>query len=144
MFTSFRHIRSLKRYRRIITVLTRHGFGSALEFLQVDHRLSLPRRLLKQKPASRLSPAEHLRLSLEELGPTFVKLGQILSTRPDLVPPNFITELAKLRDTVPPAPWEDVQALLAEEWEQEHDQIFASIEPSPIAAASLAQVYAAT
>ncbi len=144
MFTSFRNIRSLNRYRRIATVLARHGFGSVLEFIQIDHRLSLPRRLLKQAPASRLSPAEHLRLALEELGPTFVKLGQILSTRPDLIPPNFITELAKLRDTVPPAPWEDVQAMLIEEWGQENDQVFASIEPSPIAAASLAQVHTAT
>ena len=144
MFTSFRYIRNLNRYRRIVTVLALHGFGSILEFLQVDHRLSLPRRLLKQETAPRLSPAEHLRLALEELGPTFVKLGQILSTRPDLIPPNFITELAKLRDTVPPAPWEDVQALLAEEWGQEHNQIFANLEPSPIAAASLAQVHIAT
>ena len=144
MLTSFRHIRNLNRYRRIVTVLARHGFGSVLEFIQIDRRLSLPRRLLKQEPASRLSPAEHLRLSLEELGPTFVKLGQIISTRPDLVPPHFITELAKLRDTVPPAPWEDVQALLTEEWGQENGQIFASIEPIPIAAASLAQVHAAT
>jgi ubiquinone biosynthesis protein len=144
MFKSLRHIRSLKRYRRIVSVLARHGFGSALEFLQIDRHLSLPRRLLKQEPASRLSPSEHLRLALEELGPTFVKLGQILSTRPDLIPPNFIVELAKLRDTVPPAPWEDVQDLLAEEWGQGHDQAFANIEPCPIAAASLAQVHAAT
>lgn len=144
MFTSFSHIRNLKRYRRIVTVLARHGFGSVLEFIQIDRRLSLPRRLLKQEPASRLSLAEHLRLALEELGPTFVKLGQILSTRPDLIPPNFIAELAKLRDTVPPAPWEDVQALLTEEWEQEHNQMLASIEPIPIAAASLAQVHSAT
>jgi ubiquinone biosynthesis protein len=134
----------LKRYRRILTVLARHGFGSALEYLQVDRYISLPRRMLKQDPASRLSPAEHLRLALEELGPTFIKLGQILSTRPDLIPPNFITELAKLRDTVPPEPWEDMQALLAEEWGQEHDQAFADIETTPIAAASLAQVHAAT
>jgi len=144
MFKSLRHIRSLKRYRRIVSVLVRHGFGSALEFLQVDRRLSLPRRLMKQDPASLLSPAEHLRLALEELGPTFVKLGQILSTRPDLIPPNFIAELAKLRDTVPPAPWEEVQALMFEEWGQEHDQAFMNIEPHPIAAASLAQVHAAT
>lgn len=144
MFTSFRHIRNLNRYRRIVTVLARHGFGSALEYLRVDQRISIPRRLLKQEPASRLSPSEHLRLALEELGPTFVKLGQILSTRPDLIPPNFIVELAKLRDTVPPESWEDMQTLLAEEWGQEHDQAFANIETSPLAAASLAQVHAAT
>ncbi len=144
MFTSLRHIRSLKRYRRIVTVLARHGFGSVLEYLQVDRHLSLPRRLLIQNPASRLSPAERLRMALEELGPTFVKLGQILSTRPDLIPPNFIAELTKLRDAVPPAPWEEVQALLTEDWGREHDHIFENIEPNPIAAASLAQVHAAT
>jgi len=144
MFTSLHHIRNLKRYRRIVSVLARHGFGSTLESLRLDHRLSLPRRLLKQEPATRFSPAEHMRQALEELGPTFVKLGQILSTRPDLIPPNFITELAKLRDTVPPAPWEDVQALIAEEWGQEHDHAFANMDPQPIGAASLAQVHAAT
>ena len=144
MFASFRRTHKRSRYRRIVSVLARHGFGSVLELIQVDHRLSLPRRLLKQEPASRLSPAEHLRLALEELGPTFVKLGQILSTRPDLIPPDFIAELAKLRDTVPPAPWEEVQVLLSEEWGQEHDHAFVRIEPHPIAAASLAQVHAAT
>ncbi len=87
--------------------------------------------------------ALHLRLALEELGPTFVKLGQILSTRPDLLPPAYIAELSKLQDAVPPTAWDAVQALLERELGREVVQVFAELDPTPIAAASLAQVYAA-
>jgi ubiquinone biosynthesis protein len=80
----------LKRYREIVSVLARHGFGSFLADVHIERRVSLPPRLLKQVENSNISPAEHLRLALEELGPTFVKLGQILSTRPDILPPDFI------------------------------------------------------
>jgi len=87
--------------------------------------------------------ALHLRLALEELGPTFVKLGQILSTRPDLLPPAYIAELSKLQDAVPPTAWDAVRALLEQELGREVVQVFAELDPMPIAAASLAQVYAA-
>jgi ubiquinone biosynthesis protein len=144
MLAHFRRVRNLSRYRRILSVLARHGFGSVLESLQMDRYFSLPRRLLKQEPVPQYSPAEHLRLAMEELGPTFVKLGQILSTRPDLLPPEFIQELSKLQDTVPPAPWEAVHALITDELGKEPEQLFAEIDPTPIAAASLAQVHPAT
>lgn len=93
----------LKRYREIVSVLVRHGFGSFLADVQLEHRISLSSRLLKQADNSNVSPAEHLRLALEELGPTFIKLGQNLTTRPDILPPEFIKELSKLKDSVPPA-----------------------------------------
>ncbi len=144
MYTSLPRVPNLKRYRCIAMVLARHGFGSFLERLQLTRRISLPRTLLKQAVATRLSPAEHLRLALEELGPTFVKLGQILSTRPDLIPPDFIVELSKLTDAVPPAAWEDVRSVLRVEFGDEPEQIFAYIDPVPLAAASLSQVHAAT
>jgi len=124
MFASFRRLRNLSRYRRIVSVLSRHGFGSLLETMRIDRHLGLPRRIFRQKPETRLALPEHLRLALEELGPTFVKMGQILSTRPDLLPPEFITELSKLQDTVPPAHWEEVRSVIAEELAGKPEQIF--------------------
>jgi ubiquinone biosynthesis protein len=85
-----------------------------------------------------------MRLVLEELGPTFIKLGQVLSTRPDLLPPAYITELTKLQDTVPPAEWELIRAQVEAELGAPLEQRFSTFEPIPIAAASLAQVHAAT
>ncbi len=145
MFAPLRRLRHLPRYRRIVGVLARHGFGSVLESLQVHERLHLPRRFLHPAPTGvGLSPAEHLRLALEELGPTFIKLGQILSTRPDLLPPDYITELSKLQDTAPPLPWDAVRQVIADAWGCPPEERLAAIETVPLAAASLAQVHAAT
>jgi len=139
-------IRNLRRYREILGVFLRHGFGFAVDFLGLQSRPL--RRILRHKrsepiPSSAEDLAEHFRLALEELGPTFVKIGQILSTRPDLLPPVYITELTKLQDSVPPAPWEEVRSVLIQELGCEPEQIFIELDPEPIAAASLAQVYAA-
>lgn len=144
MLTQFRRARNIRRFNKIITVLARHGFGSFLEYLQVGRYLPLAPRIFKQKAEpNHLSPAEHFRLALEELGPTFIKLGQILSTRPDIFPPQFIVELSKLQDKVPPTPWEAVHALLEGEYSCEPEKIFAEIDPLPLGSASLAQVHAA-
>ncbi len=144
MFTTVRRVHNLPRYRQIITVFARHGFGAVLEQMGVERALLAPARLFrKDHEWERLTPAQHFRLALEELGPTFIKLGQIISTRPDLLPPDFIEELSKLQDSAPPIPWEKVEAQLSAAWNQPWSDLFASIDSEPLAAASLAQVHAA-
>ncbi|MEW5957960.1 MAG: AarF/ABC1/UbiB kinase family protein [Chloroflexota bacterium] len=138
--------RHLRRYRQIAEVLIGHGFGAILAQLDLDHHLDLPRRLLRRPldKETEITPAEHVRLALEELGPTFIKFGQILSTRPDLLPPAYLAELGRLQDQVPPEPWAQVKALLEEELAASLEQLFTTFDPAPFAAASLAQVHAAT
>jgi ubiquinone biosynthesis protein len=141
-----RSVRHLQRYREIIRVFIRHGFGELVDTLELLPYLSLPRRLLRggKPPPSRLGVPQRMRLVLEELGPTFIKLGQVLSTRPDLLPTAYITELAKLQDTVPPEPWTLIRAQIDTEMGRPLEDLFADFEPVPIAAASLSQVHSAT
>ncbi len=141
-----RSVRHIQRYHEIVQVFARHGFAELIDLLELQPYLSLPRRLLRRwrKDVSPLGAPRRLRLALEELGPTFVKLGQVLSTRPDLVPPAYIAELVKLQDTVPPAEWETVKAHIESELGSSLEESFAAFEPTPIAAASLSQVHAAT
>jgi len=138
-----RRVRHLRRYREIAQILLRHGFGELVELVE---RLPYPRRLLRRFRPSvpRLGTPRRLRMALEELGPTFIKLGQVLSTRPDLLPPDFIAELSRLRDDVPPGPWEPVQEEIEEELGAPLEDLFAAFDPQPLAAASLAQVHPAT
>lgn len=143
MLSLTRRVRSLRRYRQVVTVLARHGFGSALEYLQVDRRLSLPPGSLQNGSESQLSPAEHLRTALEELGPTYVKLGQILSTRPDLLPPALSSELRKLQSEVPPNDWSEMKGVIESGLDRPIEDVFSFVEPQPIGAASLSQVHAA-
>jgi ubiquinone biosynthesis protein len=137
--------RYLRRYRRIAEVLVRHGFGAIVAQLGLDQALDLRRRLAPapEQPVTRRTAAVHLREAIEDLGPTFIKLGQIGSTRPDMFPPEFIDELASLQDNVPPAPWEEIQAVIVEELGRPLDELFLVVDPTPIASASLGQVYAA-
>ena len=133
--------RHLGRYRKIAEVLARHGFGAIVAQLGIDPTFGLSRR--QPEPVTRRSAAVHLRQALEELGPTFIKFGQIASTRPEIMPPAFLAELSNLHDNVPPAPWDEVQELIESELGAPLQQLFLAIDPEPIAAASLAQVYAA-
>jgi len=141
-----RNIRSIRRSRLIGRVLIKYGFDQILELMNLSHLVARGRRFLKRNEAviAQLSPAERLRLALEELGPTFVKLGQVLSTRGDLIPQAYIRELAKLQDMAPSFPFEQVTAQIAAELGQETETLFALLDPTPLAAASIAQVHAAT
>ncbi len=90
------------------------------------------------------SAPEQLRRALEELGPIFIKFGQVLSTRPDMIPEAITTELARLQDDVEPFPWSQARALIEEQLDEPLENVFAEVDPEPLASASIAQVHAAT
>ncbi len=139
--TITRPIRHLQRYRQILVVFTRHGFGFALAHLPTEP-LWL-RDLYPYPKQDRASLPFHFRQALEELGPAFVKLGQVLSTRPDLLPPDYIIELSKLQDEVQPVGWPEIEQVLTRELDQPLDDVFEEINTRPLASASLAQVHLA-
>jgi ubiquinone biosynthesis protein len=140
---SFPLVSQRKRYREIISTFIRHGFSSELTKFQINNSI-FPLSRTKKNQFSAITPAEHFRLALEELGPTFIKIGQILTTRPDLLGAEYIRELTKLQDSVSPGPWENVYCLLVEELGGRPEEVFSFIDPVPLAAASLAQVHHAT
>lgn len=138
-----RNIRAVRRYRQIIGVLIKYGFEHLLEYLNLSQFVARGRKLFRREESmlARFSPAERMRLALEELGPTFVKLGQLLSTRPDIIPRNFLLEFAKLQDQVAPFPLDDVRGQIRAELGGEAEEFFSFFDPHPIAAASIAQVH---
>jgi ubiquinone biosynthesis protein len=140
---TFRHLR---RYQQIGRILTRYGFGHVLTQLGIGRAITPGLEKLRFSSSERLraTPAERVRMVVEELGPTFIKLGQILSTRSDILPPEFTQELEKLQDTVPPTDFSLIQAQVEKELQQPIDVVFPSFEPEPVASASLGQVHFAT
>jgi len=140
-----RNIRSIRRYWNIVRVLSKYGFNHILEMLGLTDMVVRSRRMLRVKSPNlaRLTAAERMRMALEELGPTFIKLGQILSTRPDVVPHSFVKEFEKLQDDVPSFSFEEVLSQVAGELGGPASAFFAEIEPQPLAAASIAQVHRA-
>jgi len=141
--------RSIGRLSEIAQVMARHGFGYFLE----AHRLSdlLPGRSADARLTNGASAqgassvrGQHLRDVLDELGPTFVKFGQLLSTRPDVVPPDIVLELRALQDDVRPFPFEDVRRVVEAELGNSLERLFVEFDPVPVAAASIGQVHAAT
>src|SRR5436309_1116732 len=139
--------RSLGRLSEIAQVMVRHGFGYFLEAHKLTDLLpgrSAEARLAAAHVDGSSARGQHLRELLDELGPTFVKFGQLLSTRPDVVPPDIIAELRSLQDDVRPFPFSDVERTIAEELDQPIERLFIEFEEKPLAAASIGQVHRAT
>jgi len=141
-----RTYRNLNRYRQILAVLFKYGFDDIVELLKIDQYIEIGLQVISRnrgERVERLSRAVRVRMAIEELGPTYIKMGQILSTRPDLVPVDFVRELAKLQDKVPAFPFADVRRIIYEETGRPADDLFDQLDPEPLASASIGQVHRA-
>jgi ubiquinone biosynthesis protein len=138
--------RTLGRLSEIAQVMVRHGFGYFLEAHKLTDLLpgrSAEARLAATSANGASARGQHLRELLDELGPTFVKFGQLLSTRPDVVPPDIIAELRGLQDDVRPFPFEQAERVIEEELGNSIERLFLEFEREPVAAASIGQVHRA-
>ncbi len=143
-FNPGRAIKHLQRYRQVVSILTRYGFGEFFTQLRVWENLQIEKKVLhRQHEFAHIPTSQRLRMALEELGPTFVKLGQMLSTRPDLLSQEYIHELEKLQNKVAPVPTETIKKIIETELKRPLTQIFEWFDDTPLAAASLAQVHRA-
>lgn len=138
-----KRIRHFQRYRDIVASFSRNGFGFLIKELGLLELLSLPKRLfVEDYPEIHTKTlGERVRLFLEELGPTFVKMGQIASTRQDLIPADIIHELEKLQDRVPPFSFQEVKTIIEQELGGAIDSVFEEFHESPLASASIGQVH---
>ena len=138
--------KNIQRLRQIITILIKHGFYPIVERIHLTKLISIPQRIVGKKATieqEALSLAVRTRLAFEELGPTFIKFGQILSTRPDILPEEFIKEFLKLQDEVPSFAFQDVVKVIEQEFKKSVKELLREIEEKPVAAASIAQVHKA-
>jgi ubiquinone biosynthesis protein len=138
---TYQHV---NRYRQILTVLVRYGFGDLVDRLKIGQYLEVGLQLVarhRREPTEKHTRAERVRMALEELGPTFIKFGQVASTRPDLVPAEFIAELEKLQDAVPPFPFEQLRQIVETELHKPLDAAFTQFDQTSLAAASIGQVH---
>jgi ubiquinone biosynthesis protein len=143
IFQTFRHLR---RYQQIGRILTRYGFGHVLTQLGIGRAIApgLEKLRFSSGDILRATPPERVRMVIEELGPTFIKLGQIASTRSDVIPVELVRELEKLQDTVPPTPFPLIQEQVEKELKKPLPEVFPTFEEIPVASASLGQVHLAT
>ncbi len=142
-----RTYRNINRVRQIVNVFVKHGFGQFIEQLNLQRVLPFRKRLKILGTPPELtghSIPERLRLAFEELGPSFIKLAQVLASRPDLITQPFADEFKKLQDEAPPFPFDDVIETIKKDLGRSPAEIFERIDKTPVAAASIAQVHYAT
>ena len=142
----FSTTRELPRLREISSVFVRHGLGELVRRAGIATLLERAGHVLQWGEASEIAPLEppqRARLAFEQLGPTFVKLGQILSTREDLLPPTWTTELAQLHSHVPPVPFDDLLPQIEQALGRSPFEVFGNLEREPYAAGSIAQIHRA-
>ena len=137
---ALRAYRRLNRYRQVTFVLAKYGFGDVAGRLGIG---SLRGRLKGVSKTADVPTQQRVRMALVDLGPTFVKFGQLLSTRPDLLPERYIQELEKLQDEVPPFSPEEVRRIMQDELGRAPEELFQSFEPQAVASGSIAQVHRA-
>jgi len=140
--------KNIRRFQTILNVLFKNGFGHLIERLRLQHLITVGRRVfgLKKYPEfkeDRISMPIRIRMVFEELGPTFIKLGQLLSLRTDLIPREFAAEFRKLQDRVPPVPFDEIKEIIEAELKAPLASVFSYVEPIPSGAASIAQVHEA-
>ena len=140
-----RTIQHAQRFRTIVGIFYKYGYDDIAQKLHLPDLLGLPTRHARaeQEAIRHLPQPERLRRAFEELGPTFVKIGQMLSTRQDVLPEAFNHELVKLQDSAAPLPYEEIEAVLRSELKRPLEEIFQSIDPVPLGSASIAQVHQA-
>ena len=141
-----RKYRHVMRYRQILGIVFRYGFGNIIDALNIEQYIEVGLKLIsrtRKERIEKLSGNERIRKIFEELGPAFIKLGQIVSSRPDLVPVDLVNELSKLQDKVPPFKFDQVEAIIVSEFGEPVENIFEIIENKPLASASIGQVHKA-
>ena len=137
-------VSNIKRFAVISRIMVKHGLGEILQRIFERKDTSSKSGDDSTVLARTIYPSPHrIRRVLEELGPTFVKLGQLMSTRADLFPPEYLEEFQKLQDRVPPVPFEDIKAVIEKEIKQPVSEVFVSIKQESLAAASVAQIHLA-
>ena len=142
-----KNFRSISRYNQILKVLIKYGFEDFVDYLEENKQYTFLQKLIPKsarKHASKYTKWAKMRLVCEELGPTFVKFGQILSNRPDLIPLELAIELEKLHDNVPPMAEDVAKQIVETELNDTVENLFAWFEPTPFASASIAQVHNVT
>ncbi len=139
-----KHYRHFQRYQQIAQILIKNGLGFIVDSLDLKKFLPFKKRFnIDDKELNKKTLAERFRNVLQELGPTYIKLGQLMSTRPDFLSPEFIKELRKLQDKVSPRPFAEIEKVLIAELGDNYDQYFKKIDKKPGATASIAQTHTA-
>jgi ubiquinone biosynthesis protein len=139
-------IRHLSRYQEILRILVKYGFWDIVSKIKIGLLPDIAQKIIphtRKKEFAALDTPIRLRMAFEELGATFIKLGQMLSLRPDLIPPKIAQEFSKLQDNIPPDNFEDIKSLIEEEYHQSLYDVFAEFDENALAAASMAQVHKA-